>query len=84
MRSPPGADFRLGLVARAVLPVTSVNVGGIHHREGRAQKLRYVFLNQEEELALRSIAACGVTVTAQDVPSARAHSLAEILRGDIR
>ncbi len=29
--------------------VSSINLGGIHHREGRTQRLRYVFLNDEEE-----------------------------------
>lgn len=61
--------------------VRSVNVGGIHHRAGRVQKLRYVFLTGDEEQSLRDLASRGVTVTAQDVPSARPVSLAEILAG---
>jgi PTS system mannose-specific IIB component/fructoselysine and glucoselysine-specific PTS system IIB component len=59
-----------------------VNVGGVHHREDRAQKLRYVFLTADEERELREIAEAGAVVTAQDVPSARAVPLADILRGD--
>jgi PTS system mannose-specific IIB component/fructoselysine and glucoselysine-specific PTS system IIB component len=62
--------------------VRTVNVGGIHHRDDRAQKLRYVFLTPDEETGLRALEAAGVTVTAQDVPSARAVPLAEILRGE--
>ena len=50
--------------------VRRVNVGGIHHKAGRAPKLRYVFLAAEEEAALRHLAGLGVTVTAQDLPSA--------------
>jgi PTS system mannose-specific IIB component/fructoselysine and glucoselysine-specific PTS system IIB component len=49
-----------------------VNVGGIHHRNGRTQYLRYVFLTSEEADALRALAARGVEVTAQDVPTAAA------------
>ena len=33
--------------------VATVNVGGIHHRAGRAQRLRYVFLTPDEAAALR-------------------------------
>ncbi|OYV73747.1 MAG: hypothetical protein B7Z72_01810 [Gemmatimonadetes bacterium 21-71-4] len=59
--------------------VPAVNLGGIHHRSDRTQRLRYVFLSPDEERALRDIAARGVTVTAQDVPSSHAVPLDEIL-----
>lgn len=62
--------------------VRAVNVGGIHHRGGRVQKLRYVFLSAEEEAALRAIEARGVEVTAQDVPSTRPVPLADVIRGE--
>ena len=52
-------------------PITRLNVGGIHHRPGRTERLRYVFLSDAEAEALRSLAAKGITVTAQDVPTAR-------------
>jgi mannose/fructose/N-acetylgalactosamine-specific phosphotransferase system component IIB len=61
--------------------VDVVNVGGIHSRAGRAQRMRYVFLTPEEELQLRELAAQGATVTAQDVPGARAVSLDDLLAG---
>jgi mannose/fructose/N-acetylgalactosamine-specific phosphotransferase system component IIB len=59
--------------------VRDVNVGGIHHRAGRVQHLRYVFLSPEEEAALRELAEHGAVVTAQDVPAARAVPLEELL-----
>jgi PTS system mannose-specific IIB component/fructoselysine and glucoselysine-specific PTS system IIB component len=65
------------LVAEA--GVREVNVGGIHHRAGRMQHLRYVFLTPAEEQALREIAQEGAVVTAQDVPAARAVPLEELL-----
>src|SRR5665213_3707466 len=74
-------ETMLTLARTAVRPVTAVNVGGIHHREDRTQKLRYVFLNESEEQGLRELAKLGVVVTAQDVPSATAHSLDSLLRG---
>jgi PTS system mannose-specific IIB component/fructoselysine and glucoselysine-specific PTS system IIB component len=59
--------------------VREVNIGGIHHRAGRRQYLRYVFLTADEQRALRDVAALGALVTAQDVPAARAIPLEEML-----
>lgn len=64
-----------------VKAIGSVNLGGIHHRAGRQEKLRYIFLTPQEECELRSLESAGVEVTAQDVPGARAVPLAEILGG---
>ena len=59
--------------------VREVNIGGIHHRVGRTQHLRYVFLTPGEQDALASLSALGAVVTAQDVPAARAVPLTELL-----
>ena len=61
--------------------IPAVNLGGIHHREGRTQRLRYVFLNNDEETALRDIATRGVAISAQDVPGARPVPLDDLLAG---
>ncbi len=68
------------LVAAGGIP--AVNVGGIHHRPGRIQRLRYVFLSGDEERQLREIAARGVEVAAQDVPAAWPVTLDELLRSE--
>jgi PTS system mannose-specific IIB component/fructoselysine and glucoselysine-specific PTS system IIB component len=62
--------------------IRAVNLGGIHHRSGRVQRLRYLFLSLEEESALRSLAGQGIAVTAQDVPAARPIPLNEVLDGE--
>lgn len=67
-------------LVKGVPEIRDVNVGGLHHRAGRGEKLRYVFLSAEEETELRELAASGVTVTAQDVPAAERVSLADILQ----
>lgn len=59
-----------------------VNLGGLHFRVGRVQRLRYVFLAQDEERALRGLAARGVVVTAQDVPASRPVPLDDLLSGN--
>lgn len=58
-----------------------VNVGGLHHRAGRSQRLRYVFLAPDEECALRAMAARGVDVSAQDVPASAPVPLDQLLTG---
>jgi len=59
--------------------VDTVNLGGIHFRNGRAQRLRYVFLSPDEERELRAIEESGARVTAQDVPGAHPIPLNELL-----
>ena len=72
-------DTMRQLVERLPTAIRTVNLGGIHHRPGRSPKLRYVFLDSAEEAALRALAACGVAITAQDVPAARPIPLDELL-----
>ena len=62
--------------------IRRVNVGGIHHRPGRTQRLRYVFLSPSEEEQLRALAGRNIEVTAQDVPAARPVPLDELLAGN--
>ena len=62
--------------------ISRVSLGGIHHRVGRTQRLRYVFLAPDEEQALRVLAARGVDVSAQDVPAGRPLALSEVLSGE--
>jgi mannose/fructose/N-acetylgalactosamine-specific phosphotransferase system component IIB len=54
-----------------------VTLGGIHHKPGRAERLRYVYLTDEELGTLRALVRQGVEVVAQDVPTARAVPLGE-------
>jgi PTS system mannose-specific IIB component/fructoselysine and glucoselysine-specific PTS system IIB component len=55
-----------------------VNLGGIHHRPGRRQRLPYVYLSDEERTALTALEAHGARVSAQDVPTAAAVALRDI------
>jgi PTS system mannose-specific IIB component/fructoselysine and glucoselysine-specific PTS system IIB component len=62
--------------------IREVNVGGVHHRADRRQRLRYVFLSPEEERLLREIADAGAAVTAQDVPATHPVELNELLASE--
>ena len=70
-------DTMTALVAGGNIP--RVNIGGIHHRTGRSERLRYVYLTDEEAAKLRRLASDGIEVTAQDVPTARAVPIGEFL-----
>lgn len=69
-------DTALALATR-VSGVKRFNVGGVHHRAGRKERLRFVYLTDDEAAKLRQLAAQGVEVTAQDVPTARAVPIGE-------
>ncbi len=69
-------DTAVALAAR-VPQVRRFNVGGVHHRTGRKERLRFVYLTDDEAAKLRELAARGVDVTAQDVPTARAVPIGE-------
>ena len=69
----------MNALLRGVETIRAINVGGLHHRPGRTQKMRYVFLTPDEERELREMIATGVKVTAQDVPAARAVPMDEVL-----
>ncbi|HEX2693836.1 MAG TPA: PTS sugar transporter subunit IIB [Gemmatimonadaceae bacterium] len=71
-------------LVKGVKAIGSINLGGIHHRAGRSEKLRYIFLTPEEEKQLRELEAAGVEVTAQDVPSAHIVPLSDVLAGASR
>ncbi|HEX8245841.1 MAG TPA: PTS sugar transporter subunit IIB [Longimicrobium sp.] len=55
-----------------------VNLGGIHHAEGRARILPYLHLRADERAQLDAIAASGAEVSARDLPASRKVPLKEL------
>lgn len=49
-------------------PVSSVNVGGLHFREGRVQVLKAVSLDKADIEALRKLVARGIAIEARPLP----------------
>ena len=87
------ADARAGMLltadvatmvrlAEAAPAVRQVTLGGLHHRADRVPRLRFVFLSPGEESALRALAARGVTVMAQDVPTSPPIPLETVLAAE--
>ncbi len=72
-------DTLASLVAAAGTGIHRINVGGVHHRPGRIERLRYVYLSDDEAAKLKQLASNEVEVTAQDVPTARAVPIREFL-----
>ena len=49
--------------------VHRINLGGIHHRPGRRERLPYLYLTDEELRALVALEATGAEISAQDLPT---------------
>ena len=52
-------------------PVTvhRINLGGIHHRAGRKERLPYLYLTDEEMARLVALETAGAAIAAQDLPT---------------
>ncbi len=50
--------------------IRKINLGGIHHRPGRVERLPYVYLSPEEHRLLTELAAEGAQIVGQDLPTA--------------
>jgi mannose/fructose/N-acetylgalactosamine-specific phosphotransferase system component IIB len=64
-------DLESMAALHAADPVTvhRINLGGIHHRAGRRERLPYLYLTDEEMARLAALEAAGAAVAAQDLPT---------------
>jgi mannose/fructose/N-acetylgalactosamine-specific phosphotransferase system component IIB len=64
-------DLETMVALHAADPVTvhRINLGGIHHRAGRRERLPYLYLTDEEMARLAALEAAGAAVAAQDLPT---------------
>jgi mannose/fructose/N-acetylgalactosamine-specific phosphotransferase system component IIB len=75
------ADGRRTLVLTGDLPTMAalhgaspsamqqINLGGIHHRPGRRERLPYLYLTDDELRSLQALEAAGADIHAQDLPT---------------
>lgn len=63
------------LVASDTDSLPRINLGGLHQRPGRSERLPWVFLSEEELEELRAMAQSGREIAAQDVPTTAPVSL---------
>jgi len=67
------------LAESGVLDGIEVNLGGIHAAPGRERVMPYLFLSDDDRSELDRLRETGVSVSAQDVPTARRIGLEELL-----
>ena len=75
----PGPAEALALLQKGVA-VERVNVGGLHFTIGKVQLGRALFLDEKDKDALRAIAARGVRLEGQPLPSDPEEDLGPMLR----
>ena len=71
-------DVATAMGMAGVLGGEEVNLGGIHHAEGRSRVLPYLHLRPDEHATLRELAAAGVDISARDLPGSRRVPLDEL------
>lgn len=69
----------LELLDRGV-PITTVNVGGMHHRPGKQQVAPYLFVDEQDRSWFQELHARRVELVAQDVPTGKKLDLAKLLK----
>ena len=57
----------------------TINVGGIHYKEGRRNFLPYLYLNQEEISCFKKCMEKGIYFYCQDVPTGKKINLKDII-----
>ena len=66
------------LLRRSPGGLHKLNLGGIHSGVGRRERLRYLYLSEEELAMLQRLAREGLEISAQDVPTSRPVALKEL------
>ncbi len=62
-------DTMAALYAAAPEAVRHINLGGVHHRAGRRERLPYLYLSDEELANLIALEEAGADISAQDLPT---------------
>lgn len=68
-------DTMAALRAASPEVVQRINLGGIHHRPGRRERLPFVYLTDQELRTLQALETGGAVITAQDLPTTPAVGL---------
>lgn len=74
-----GSVDTVARLCRQTQVISRINVGGVHDTRGRSQRLSYVYLSEAEARQLSELIEQGITVTAQDVPTARKVPVEDLL-----
>lgn len=69
----------MAVLAEGGVPLTEINLGGLHYRQNARRLLDYVYLLPEDVLALKDLAGRGIRLIARDVPSSEAVDVGSLL-----
>jgi mannose/fructose/N-acetylgalactosamine-specific phosphotransferase system component IIB len=72
-------DSMLRLAKERALEGEAVNLGGIHHAEGRTPVRAYLYLNDEDRARVRGLEEEGAKVSGRDLPSSLKVGLDDLL-----
>ena len=72
-------DAMLGLARGRLLAGKPVNLGGIHHADGRARVRSYLYLDDADRGRVRALEEEGVDVSGRDLPGSLKVSLHDLL-----
>ncbi len=61
------------------LQIASLNIGGMHFKEGAHKMAENVFLNEEDKRTLRILNDLGIDIETRAVPSSKSFSVKDIL-----
>ncbi|GAB4376424.1 MAG: hypothetical protein Kow0042_22690 [Calditrichia bacterium] len=61
------------------VPISRVNVGGIHYQENRREYLSYLYLSEDEVKLFQSLIDLGIKFECQDLPNAPVLDLKKII-----
>ncbi|MBQ7909130.1 MAG: PTS sugar transporter subunit IIB [Elusimicrobiaceae bacterium] len=61
------------------LQISSLNIGGMHFKEGAQKLAENVFLDEEDKRTLRILNDLGIDIETRAVPSSKSFSIKEIL-----
>ncbi len=62
------------------VPITEVNVGGMHHRPGKQQVAPYLFVDEHDRDWFQQLHARRVHLVGQDLPTGKKIDLAKLLK----
>jgi PTS system mannose-specific IIB component/fructoselysine and glucoselysine-specific PTS system IIB component len=62
-------DTMAALHAASPEVIHRINLGGLHHRPGRRERLPFVYLTDQEMRTLITLEQSGAVITAQDLPT---------------
>ena len=74
-----GSPEEMAELVRLGIPISEVNVGGLHFGPGKREMLPFVYVDRQDLKALVRLLEMGMTLSAQQVPGGREYLLDQTL-----